>query len=272
MNVFTVFLPIIIAIFYFLLIVVIPIGSFLIGGVITIFIFHNKDTNTNFNSRLGLTKDQFVKTLGFLFMFLFLLIHFLLFNTFTSAWIRATPTLNYKNKIEQAGSVLVFGFGLSEDDDENVLPGTANTELHKWINNNIHNKIVIGQYGNLLAQETNPSSNLFILMHGHDPKRHVNTYQAAIFAFNKLDSLYKLGEINRDIIVIAHDMQLQRVIWDLNKLQRKNKEWQLYNLIVPDVPKIPFSIKSTQRHTKGRFIYNLVELFYSRPRDYFTKL
>jgi|GEM_PF-2252771 len=272
MNVFTIFLPIIFVIFYFLLIVIIPMGSFLIGGAVTISIFHNKDTNTIFNSRLGLTQDQFVKSLSFLLMFLFLLIQFLLFNTISSAWIRATPTSHFKNKIEQAGSILVFGFGLGEDNEKNVLPGTSNIELQTWINNNIFNKILIGQYGNLLSQKINPGSNSFILMHEHDPNKYVNTSEAARFALNKLDSLYKLGKINKDIVVVAHDMQLQRVIWNLNKLQKKNKEWQSYNFIIPKIPKIPFSISSAQWHTKGRFIYNLVELFYSRPRDYFAKL
>ena len=87
-----------------------------------------------------------------------------------------------------------------------------------------------------------------------------------------MDSLRKLEEINRDVIVIAHGMQLQRVIWNLNKLKKKNIEWQSYNFIVPEIPKIPFSLSSSQWHTKGRFIYNCVELFYSRLRDYFEEV
>lgn len=271
MNALNVFLPIIFAIFYFLLIVTIPVGSFLVGGTISIITFHNKDTNTEFNSRLGLSKDQFIKTLSFFLLFFFLLVYFLLFNVLSTAWIRATPTSNFKSEIEQAGSVVVFGFGLDKDEEDKPLPGKANTELHNWINANISKKVIIGQYGNMLAFETSLATNSFILMHKHNHNEHVNTYEAAIFALNKLDSLYKSGQINEKVVVVAHDMQLQRAVWILDKLSKENNDWGRYKFIIPGISGIPFSLRSIQFHTKGHFLYNCVELFYSRPRDFFSR-
>jgi hypothetical protein len=184
-------------------------------------------------------------------------------------WIRASPTSQFKSEIKQADVVVVFGFGLDIDEQGNTLPGKANIGLHHWINTNISGKVIVGQYGNMLAYEDNPSSNSFVLMHKHNPEDYVNTFEAVLFAFNTLDSLYEEGQINKNVVVLAHDMQLQRAVWVLKKLSKKNSDWQEYKIIVPKVPQISFSSTSEQKHTKYRIVYNLVELLYSRPRDYF---
>lgn len=271
MNIFNVFLPVLLSILYFLLVFFLPIGSFLVAGTLSYSIFHNKSTNTYDNKVFGLNINQFIKVFSGILLIVFFFCFIALFNILSSSWIRANPEVDDKSKMGKAGSVIVLGFGLDEDKHGNLLPGRANMQLHNWIENNIQNKTVIAQYGNLLAQENKPSPNHYILLHEHDTDNYIDTYEAIVYAFDLLDSLYNRGEINRDIILLAHDMQIQRAQWIFEKLSESKKEWQEYNFITPEIPKIHFSLSSTQFHTKMRFIYSCTEIFYSRPRDYFKK-
>lgn len=268
MNLFNTFLPAVCVVIYFLFILFIPLVSSLISGIISIYIFHNKKTKTDFNKRLGLSKNQFIKSLSLFFTFVFVFFHLYLFTILSSNWIKATPSSNFIREIDQADAIVVYGFGLGKDEADNSLPGLSNIELHHWINTNISEKVIVGQFGNMLAYKANPYTNSFVLMHKHDPNDYVNTYEAALFTFNKLDSLYKAEQINRKVVILAHDMQLQRAVWILKKLSKSNSDWKKYEFIVPELPKISFSRTSVQAHTKYRIIYNLVELVCSRPRDY----
>ncbi len=263
MNVFNVFLPIIIATIYFLLIIFIPIIAFLLSTAIGYGIAIRKDAKKD---------DKFNEKKFMLFMNVLLIIvlfvgYISVFNMLSSAWIRVNQDVYNNSLIENAGSVIVFGFGLNEESSGKLLPGRANEKLQKWISNNINGKIIIGQYGNMLAWQENRDSNSFILMHEHTDS-YINTYNAVKFALYKLDSLYSIGKINNNVIIVAHDMQLQRIAWILQEFSEKDANWQKYHFIIPNIHPITFSLKSVQFHTKCRFIYNCIELFYSRPRDY----
>lgn len=271
MTIFNVFFPILISILYFLLILLIPSLSLISGELISIFLFHEKVTNNTKSRFLGFNKNQINKVLMAIFFVIYMFLFVIIYDFFSSDYIKSKPSANYKQEMKDAKSVIVFGFGLGKDKNGDIVPGEANVKLNDWIKENISKKYIVAQYGNILAQKLDSSNNSFILIHENNPQKYVNSYQAAEYALLKIDSLYSLGLISNNIVLVAHDMQMQRVLWIFQKLAENNSKWQKYNFIVPKIPKIPFYCSSSQLHTKSRFVYNCVELFISRPRDFSKK-
>jgi len=185
---------------------------------------------------------------------------------------RANPLKNYLSETEQANVVIAFGFGIQKDANGKLEAGEANDSIMKWLSKNSNANYIIAQKGCAISKYINAGTNV-IEMHPHSECVYVNTFEASEFALNKLDSLYKAGEIqNKKVLVVAHDLQLERAFWILKKMSEKRKNIVPYGFIVPKMPPIPFSANSSQIHTRCSFLYTAIELFVSRPRDYIHSL
>jgi len=209
---------------------------------------------------------------SFVFSGLFFMMLIYIFISIEMYFIRPNPSKNYLTEIKQSNVVIAFGFGIEKDPNGNLLAGQANDSIMKWISENSNANFIIAQKGCALSRFINAGTHV-IEMHPHNDKVYVNTFEASIYALNKLDSLYKTGEIkNNKVLVVAHDMQLERAFWILKKMADKRKNAISYQFIVPNMPHIPFASNSSQIHTRNRFFYTAIELFISRPRDYFHSL
>jgi hypothetical protein len=67
-------------------------------------------------------------------------------------------------------------------------------------------------------------------------------------------------------MVLAHHLQLKRAAWDVTRVMEKMN--LKAEVLIPDLPDIPFPHDSAQWHSRRRWRYKLVELLLSRPRDY----
>ena len=95
----------------------------------------------------------------------------------------------------------------------------------------------------------------------------MNALETAFCALQKMEQLGK-----NKTILIAHALQLQRVAWDFEKLRKARIEWQNYIFVVPQIPDTPFPENSRQLRTGFSIFYKMVELFWSRPRDFLSPL
>ena len=90
MTFFNVFLPIIIAAIYLILIVFIPIGSFFVSAAISFSLAQKKGENKYDTHIWGLDVNRFIKLLSAFLMVVFIVCYFALFNFLSSAWIRSS--------------------------------------------------------------------------------------------------------------------------------------------------------------------------------------
>jgi len=215
----------------------------------------------------NLNQPEYVFRFVFSGLFFFMLIY--TFISYSHYFIRANPSKNYLSGIKQANVVIAFGFGVEKDKNGNLFAGEANDSIMQWISENTDTKYIIAQKGCTLSKFINAGVRV-IEMHPHNDSVYINTFEAAKYALNKLDSLYKTGEIkNNQVLVVVHDMQLERAAWILKKMHEKKNNKSSYQFIVPKMPSIPFPLNSNQFHTRNKFIYRVIELYISRPRDYF---
>ena len=185
----------------------------------------------------------------------------------------AVPTPNWENEARKTTVAILFGFGYEEDEDGSMLPGAANKALYRQAMSDANYKYLIMQEGVMAAARDN-SVQTKIRMHPHfttaivDGKRvkgqYVNTFVAAEYALMKMDSL----RVKR-AVVYAHNRQLARAVFDLKRIAASNPKWQEMVFITPEICKTPYPYRSSQRHTCCEIIYLPIEIFISRPRDYF---
>jgi uncharacterized SAM-binding protein YcdF (DUF218 family) len=199
-----------------------------------------------------------------LLLFSFLMV----FAYFLQYLIKPNSTENYQTNLKNANVVIAFGFGMEEDNHGNILAGKANDSIMKWVKENTNAKFIIAQKACILSEYINPNAQI-IEMHAYSSK-YVNTLEASTFALQKLDSLseYKIIQ-NNIVVVVAHDFHLKRAAWIMNKLSKYRTHKTKYQFIIPNMPQIPFPSNSVQMHTRNKYIYTLIELYISRPRDYF---
>jgi len=215
----------------------------------------------------NLNQAEYVFRFVFSGLFFFMLIY--TFISHSHYFIRANPSINYQSAIKSSKIVIAFGFGIEKDKNGNLTAGAANDSIMHWISENTQAEYIIAQKGCTLSKFINYEIPL-IEMHPHNDSVYINTFEAAKYALNKLDSLYKTDEIkNNQVLVVAHGMQLERAAWILKKMYEKRNNKSSYQFIVPKMPSIPFPLNSNQFHTRNKFIYRLIELYISRPRDYF---
>jgi hypothetical protein len=213
-----------------------------------------------------------VKTIIKLFIFgllLFLLV--ILFLFLANILLAAKPSENYQNLQKNASVVIAFGFGIQENKDSSLSAGPANDSIMKWLMDNTNPKYIIAQKGCQISKYCNKNAQI-VEMHPHG-RKYVNTFEASIFALQKLDSL-NTNEIlpNHNVVIVAHSDQLRRASWIIKKIYDNKYPGSAFIFITPDLPQMPYLDKSSQLHTKNEYLYMLVELFISRPRDYFRIL
>jgi hypothetical protein len=224
------------------------------------------------NSKSGNHNQIKVETVIRLIIFgLFCFTCFIFFASFSHFLIKPKTTENYQSFIRKANTVIAFGFGIDENAQGQLSAGKANDSIMKWVLKNTNPKFIIAQKGCAISKYIDQKTRV-IDMHLHG-SRYINTSEAASFALQKLDSLSATNsEMNDYVVIVAHDYQLQRAAWIIQKLHKKERHKLDYKFIIPEIVPIPFPSSSNQFHTKNRYIYSLFELFISRPRDYFMLL
>ena len=177
-------------------------------------------------------------------------------------WVRAIPTAD-----KQADAAIIFGFGYVMDADV-MLPGAANNFMVDWLTTNRPGiKTVLAQEGAGVCFKQRrregklPDDLKVIDLHEHKPGVYVNSADVAEMAVPIMHS----EGIHR-VLVIAHHLQLKRAAG--NVLQVMRKIGLECEVVVPDLPDVPFPGNSSQWHSRCKWRYKLVELLLSRPRDY----
>lgn len=94
--------------------------------------------------------------------------------------------------------------------------------------------------------------------HRHDPKYYLNTLEALFCASRILDP-------KQLTVLVTHELQLARAEWDLRKVCPECP------VVIPPIRGISFVPGGAHPQAWSRSIYRLVELFLSRPRDYFAR-
>lgn len=268
MNLFTVFFPYLMLIPLLFLLGFLMIVFQLFAGIIRIWIFHNSQNGMMVRDKVfGLRGSQWDIVIFIMFMVILLFALALIFDSTSTRWLKMKPSVNWEQHIQDADVAVAFGFGLVEQEDGTLLPGSANDSLYKWMQSHSQVNYLIAQKGIALAAADNEKIAV-VKMHEHDPDVYINTYKAVDSAFVKLDSLDDAENISHQLLVIASDMQMKRVAWLLQKKASGEYNSKNYSFIIPDISGIPFPRNSFHLHTRYGFIYKIIELYYSRPRDY----
>lgn len=289
MNLFNVVFP-----YCLLLIAVVSFFIFLIpvyvlAGILRIAVFHKIHGGYE---HVGITRvfalnrfqmDNLFFATGILLTLLFFLF---ILNLSATRWIRATPTANWENKVSEADTAVVFGFGFSKTKVENWKfdAGEANEFLFNWTMKHTDPTIILVQEGiwrasDICGNKDDCDSTCLVAegkqikrMHFHDEHNYVDTLGAAFCAIKQIEQLYNNNVINNKVVIIAHDQQFQRAVWDFKKIQNSKKAWQKFEFIVPEIPDTPYPSRSPHWQTRNELLYQAVELFGSRIRDYFASV
>lgn len=182
-------------------------------------------------------------------------------------WIRAEPSSS-----QDAEAAIVFGFGYVIDGHK-VLPCAANTFVVDWlVRHHPEVKIVLAQVGayseyERRRQQGELADDLKIIdIHERKPGVYVNYVNSMDVAEMAVEIMHTEG-IQR-VLVLAHHLQLKRAAWDVVRLMKKtNLEG---DVLVPDLPDVPFPYDSAEWHSRRKWRYKLAELLISRPRDYWA--
>lgn len=178
-----------------------------------------------------------------------------------SRWLRAKAT-PVANPTLAPTTAIVLGFGYEGEGDA-MRPGAANQFLVQWLLENQP------QITSLLVQEGIHSALTPAILtekevqriHRHDPAIYVDTLDTAFCALHELQTIGK-----QRVLLVAHDMQLQRAAWDFARLQQTIcPQCTVMTAAIPDTA---YPTHSVHWQTRNEFIYKLVELLLLRPRDF----
>jgi hypothetical protein len=172
-------------------------------------------------------------------------------------WVRAEP----RGRIEDADVFVAFGLGLGRPAAGRETPGESNRALARWlVEHNSGRKPAVVQEGVYLAlaelEESRPGLRVddWAVRLPHRPGVYVDTSGAALQTWAVMD----LRGYRRPALV-AHDLQLQRVVWTFEQLG-------CTEVAVPQMPAIPFDPASSQHWgTRSRTGWLIWELFFARP-------
>lgn len=188
---------------------------------------------------------------------------FLVLVGFTpNRWLRAPATPETAAaKAPRPTTAVILGFGYDMA-GEKMLPGPANQFLVDWV---LHNEPQIQtflvQEGVLVAlSPTQLREKTVRRIHRHDPKIYVDTLDTAFCAMRQLQQRHA-----QSVLLVSHDMQLQRAVWDFARVQRQL--CATCTLVVPPLPVTPYPAQSVHLQTRNAFLYKLLEILYLRPRD-----
>jgi hypothetical protein len=186
-----------------------------------------------------------------------LLVLLLVIPALPDRWIRAEP----RGSVEDADVFVVFGLGLGPPAGGRETPGESNRALARWLaGHNPGRKPAIVQEGVYLAlqelEESRPGLRVsdWAIRLPDRPGVYVDTAGAALQTWAVMD----LKGYRRPVLV-AHDLQLQRMVWTFDQLA-------FGDLVVPDMPSIPFDAGSSQHWgTRSRAGWLVWELLFARP-------
>jgi hypothetical protein len=195
---------------------------------------------------------------------IYIVIFLILVGTTPSRWLRAAPT---QDQNAEVAVVFNFGYELSQDQ---MTPGEGNQHLWEWI---IHNRpsqltTILVQEGVWVAANEETLKNLdleMVRIHRHDPLIYVDTLNAA---FCSIQQIQRLGK--KRIMLIAHDLQIQRVAWDFQRVAQVNCPDCVF--LIPEIGDVPYPANSVHLQTRSEFIYKITELLISRPRDFLSQV
>ena len=192
-----------------------------------------------------------------------ILIVFIIIKKTPDNKICANPSENWEDLIKNKADLFIaFGFGICKDPNGKETPGESNEEIAKWIikyNNstNKRRKPTIVQEGVYLALENMDSEvNSWVIRLPHNPEVYVDTFDATLQCW----AIMTAYNYNHPVLV-SHDLQLQRMVWNFEKIGLKE-------LIIPYISNIPFDRSSQHWQTRSRMNWLLWELFFARPINY----
>jgi hypothetical protein len=186
-----------------------------------------------------------------------LLLLTLLMPAVPDRWVRAEA----RGSVEEADVFVAFGLGLGRPAPGRDTPGESNRALARWLaDHNPGRKPAVVQEGVYLAlaelEESRPGLRVddWAVRLPHRPGVYVGTVGAALQTWAVMD----LRGYRRPALV-AHDLQLQRTVWSFEQLG-------FADLVVPEMPEIPFDADSSQHWgTRSRTAWLVWELFFARP-------
>lgn len=186
---------------------------------------------------------------------------------------------------ERADIAIILGFGYEEDNEGHMKPGRANEELLQWIiegvdNNELNVETILIQEGVWAAADSLKNKGLvesllpegeqglkiitknkkvivISRIHKHHANVYVNTFNTLYLAAGRIRKTKQ-----RNVLLVAHDLQLQRSIFAWNRAAETYAEsFAGLKLVVPHFKKqFPGSWGSVQLWTKSRIIYKFAEL------------
>ncbi len=198
-----------------------------------------------------------------LFIFIFIFITGIVPNS----WLWPQSTQNQNDSNPDVAVILSFGYDLKGDQME---PGAANIFLWtQFVTNDAsHIKYILVQEGIWVAADEKTIKSLEISrfrIHQHNPNIYIDTPNAAYCALQQLQKIKKTK-----VLLISHDLQLQRVLWDFQRVSRQVcSECKFY---IPKIEKTPFPTESVHWWTRNSFFYKIVELLILRPRDFLSPI
>ncbi|HUW05008.1 MAG TPA: hypothetical protein VMW01_01995 [Williamwhitmania sp.] len=204
---------------------------------------------------------------GFISGIALLFITFFLVPWFFGGYLHGKPSADWRTRARQANTAIIFGFGYGTDGEGNMTPSVANQTLLDSALAQTNATYLIMQEGvYVAAEEAKQHGTLgnrqLIRIHLHTVGKDVNTLQAAKFAVLQME---KLGV--KQAVVYAHDLQLARAVFDLQRVAASNPKWHDMKFIFPKISKTPSPSDSNQLRTRWRVVYRAIELYYSRVRD-----
>jgi len=178
-----------------------------------------------------------------------------------SRWLRAKAT-PVANSTLAPTTAIVLGFGYEGEGDA-MRPGAANQFLVQWLLE------TQPQVTTLLVQEGVHSALTPALLtgkkvrriHRHDLAIYVDTLDTAFCALHELQNIGK-----QSVLLVAHDMQLQRAVWDFARVQQAT--CAQCTVMAAAIPDTPYPTQSVHWQARNEFIYKLVEILLLRPRDF----
>lgn len=272
--------------------ILIPYSFFLLGGMVWFFLgmgpivllcnavavgkFYKRSFLNDFGREpstvYGFSQDGLTFLFAAVPLLIWILFYFGLFLYLSAGWLNAKPTDDWQKNIKTIDTAIIFGFGFEEGEKGQILPGKANEFLLQWTLDHTKADTLLVQEGVWAAvcKSTEATcekiGRTLIRIHCHDEDIDVNTFQAAYCALEKMEELGK-----KSAILIAHDLQLERVAWDFDRLKQSRGSWSDFTFVVPKIPKTPSLKNSAQLRTRSRLVYSFVELFWSRMRDRLSK-
>ncbi|MFN8488641.1 MAG: hypothetical protein U0350_13660 [Caldilineaceae bacterium] len=182
-------------------------------------------------------------------------------------WLRAvaTPETAFTH-IPRPTTAVIMGFGYDMVGDQ-MQPGPANQFLLDWVLKNqpqittlfVQEGVLVAMSPALLREKT------VRRIHRHDPALYVDTLDTAFCAMRQLQRRQE-----QSVLLVSHDMQLQRAVWDFERVQRQM--CSTCTLVIPELPTTPYPPQSVHLQTRNAFIYKVLELLYLRPRDLLRSL